>query len=534
LLVLAFFAGRSLPRTPPLFERLTYRRGFVVSARFAPDHHNLVYGASWDGQPVRLFSSRVGSRESRPLDLPPADIFAISSQGEMALSLGCRRVAGFGECIGTLARSSLAGGAPRELVEDVAGADWSPDGKDLAVVRGGGFKRRLEMPLGNPLFEGRVAHPRVSPKGDLVAFFDASDEPRGSLRVVDRKGHVRTLITGSYTYSTGVAWSPDGDEVWMTAYDSDNRTWLRGVTLRGRERVVHAEASRLTILDVGPRGALVARFDVRFSMSGLVPGAESERDLSWFASSLPVDISADGKTLLFVERGEGTSGVYLRRMDGSPAVYLGEGWQGRLSPDGKSMAVLARDFKTVALMPTGPGEARTLTRGDLERLGDVHWFPDGRRIVFIAAQAGRPFRSYVQNVDGGIPTPITPEGVVGLWPSPDGQSLVARSADEDWTLFPLDGGPPLPIPGITLQDEPVRWSLDGKSLYVVQTEPWRFTLSRVDVATGRRSELRTVTAADPAGLVSLADPVVVTPDGRYYAYGAWRVMNDLYLVKGLQ
>jgi serine/threonine protein kinase/Tol biopolymer transport system component len=539
LLGLAVLLGRSSTPPPPLFDRLTYRRGFVVSARFTPDGENLVYGAAWDGEPVRLFSTRVGSTESRPLDLPPADIFAISSRGEMAVSLGCQRLAGFNECVGTLARASFAGGAPRELVKDVLGADWSPDGKDLAVVRvikERGPRLRLEMPLGNVLFEGRAAHPRVSPRGDLVAFFDASDEPTGSLRVVDRKGKVRTLLTGRYGSCTGVAWSRAGDEVWMTAYDADNRTWLRGVSLRGRERVVHADASRLTILDVGPRGALMARFDVRFSTNGLVPGAETERDLSWFASSLPTDVSRDGKTLLFVERGEagrGQSGVFARRMDGSPAVRLGEGWHGRLSPDAKRVAALSSEFKTIVIMPTGPGDTKTISLGEL-RGHAVDWRPDGKAILFVGAQPGRPARTYLQDLEGGSPTPITPEGSAGSLPSPDGKFVVARSADEGLELHSLEGGLPRPIPGVMAQDDPVSWSPDGKSLWMIRTEPWRFTLSRLDLTTGRRSQLRTVAPADPAGIIRFADPFVATPDGRYYAYGVWRVMNELYLVTGLR
>ena len=76
-----------------------------------------------------------------------------------------------------LAEAPLAGGAPRELLEDVYFADWSPDGKSLAVVRYAGGKNRVEFPAGRVLYENNQPSPRISisPSGDRVAFVT----PRG-------------------------------------------------------------------------------------------------------------------------------------------------------------------------------------------------------------------------------------------------------------------------------------------------------------------------------------------------------------------
>ena len=47
----------------------------------------------------------------------------------------------------------LAGGAPREILEGCYGADWTPDGQSLAVIRrnptGTGGENHLEFPAGN-------------------------------------------------------------------------------------------------------------------------------------------------------------------------------------------------------------------------------------------------------------------------------------------------------------------------------------------------------------------------------------------------
>ncbi len=51
---------------------------------------------------------------------------------------------------GTLARMPLGGGAPREVLEDVREADWSPDGEGLAIIREVDGKERLEYPTPAP------------------------------------------------------------------------------------------------------------------------------------------------------------------------------------------------------------------------------------------------------------------------------------------------------------------------------------------------------------------------------------------------
>ena len=146
LAVLAFVAGqrvqarRDREAPPPKRTAMTFRRGFLTGARFAPDGQTIVYSASWDGRPSEIFTTRVGSTESRALGIAPADILAVSSTGEMAVLLGC--TASAAPCVGTLARVPLAGGTPREILEDVVSADWSPDGKNLAVIRRRGSAAR--------------------------------------------------------------------------------------------------------------------------------------------------------------------------------------------------------------------------------------------------------------------------------------------------------------------------------------------------------------------------------------------------------
>src|SRR5947209_10994110 len=333
--LLSFYAGlrRVPPPSHPTSRQLTFRRGYVSAARFAPDGDTLIYSAAFDGKPMELFTSRLESPESRSLKSQvggrTAGIQSISSAGEMAILLDCEL--DWGVCInGTLARMPLAGGAPREIMENVWEADWSPDGKGLAFIRVGEGKYQLEYPIGKVLYKapGRLEHLRVSPKGDMVAFNDhpVLDDPGGSVTVVTLGGE-RKVLSAGWQITKGLAWSPTGDEVWFSAAKSRTQE-LHAVTLSGRERLVFQAPGDLMLLDISRDGrVLVGRMEPRSRMVSFNAGSEKERDLSWFDWSTSADLSADGKNLLFYEWGQAVREpyVYLRKTDrSSDPVRLGQ------------------------------------------------------------------------------------------------------------------------------------------------------------------------------------------------------------------
>ncbi len=214
------FAASYFSKSPsPTYEQLTFRRGIIKHARFAPDGQTLVYSATWNGSPLEIFSTRSRSTESRSLGLGNADLLAISSTGELAILLK-RTFLGQFVSSGTLARVPIGGGAPREMVENVTEADWSPDGSNLAVVRYVNGRCRLEYPIGKMIYEtpGYISYPRISPKGDQVAFVDHEIQwdNRGRVAVVDGSGK-RTFLSPESVGQEGLAWSADGSEVWFTS-----------------------------------------------------------------------------------------------------------------------------------------------------------------------------------------------------------------------------------------------------------------------------------------------------------------------------
>jgi Tol biopolymer transport system component len=542
-LVAVFLAGRQTAKPPhPTFQQLSFRRGTIHSARFAPDEQTIVYGASWEGNPVELFSSRSEGPESRPLEPRMANILAISKGGEMALML----LQGRNFARGTLARAPLGGGVPRLLMEDVEWADWAPDGERLAVVRSVARGKRLEFPIGNVLYEtpGWISHLRVSPRGDVIAFLDhpVPGDNRGSVAVVDASRKVRTLTAG-WKSAWGLAWSPSGGEVWFTASEREAARALMAVTLTGRTRVVVRVPLRITLHDISRDGrrVLFTHDLLRRSTLGVPPGQAQERDLSWLDYSNAKDLSPDGRTLLFSEDGEAggpSYSVYMRGTDGSAAVRLGDGKATSLSPDGKwALAVRVSPPQALQLLPTGAGEVRELPRGPLERFDWALWFPDGQRILIAATEPGGDARLYVQSVAGGPPQPLGTETVIagfgGVAISPDGTRVAAVGGDERVALFSVPGGEKAPVPGAEAEEVPVQWSADGRSLYVFKFSSLPGSLVRIDLATGARAPWRQLLPSDPSGVLGIAR-VRMTRDGQSYVYTFSRILSDLQLAEGLQ
>ena len=544
-LLMGVLAGVFLFRRPveaalPLYRPLAFRRGIVRSARFTPDGKTVIYSAAWEGKPMQLFSTRPESPQSRELDPPGADVLAISSTGEMALSLRARPLEGF-LYSGTLARVPLGGGAPREVMENVEYADWSPDGASLAIVRNVGGRHRLEFPPEKVLYtaEGWIGHSRISPKGDMVAFLDHPQhrDDGGSVAVVDLAGRKTTLSEG-WASVQGLAWSSAGDEIWFTATKTGGDRSLYAVTVAGKVRLLARVPGELTLLDVGRDGnVLLTRGIDRAGMVGMAPGETKERDLSWLDWSTPADLSADGKAVLFSEAGEGGGpkyAVYLRKTDGSPAVRLGDGNGSALSPDGK-WAIARPNVAPapVQLLPTGVGEAKPIAADSLNHIR-ARWLSDGKRFVFSGNQPGHGVQLYIESLDEGKARAISPEGVSSNFVvSPNGDLVAAIASDQKIYTYPITSGEARLVPGAEAGDAPTGWSSDGRTLFVFRYGELPAKVVQVDLATGRRKPWKDLEPADSAGIDTISG-IMMTPDAKGYVYGYVRTLCDLYLVEGLK
>jgi len=539
----------------PQFHRMTFRRGEVRNARFSPDGETIVYSAAWDGQTPETFIASRRSPEARPLGVAESEILAVSRSAELAILLRRDRVSN----TGTLARVPLAGGMPREVAESVFTADWAPDGQSMAIIRHVGEEVRVEYPIGNARYRTPhyVREVRISPDGKRLAILEPS-KGEWELAIIDANKAPVTIARGWARGATGIAWSSDGTEVWVSGTNSSAPPALYAVNVEhGTMRLVTRLTGATRIFDLSPkREALVSNGMWRAALmwsAGVSPAGpaassppeaplpetapEPEKDLSWLDWSILADVSPDGRTILFSETREGggpKSAVYLRRADAPVPLRLADGIADALSPDGKW--ALAHQGTKLVIVPTGTGEPRDLkVDGTFE--GGAAWFPDSRRAVVGGAIGKGNYRLYVIDTLDETAKPISPEniwsgGIRAFAVSPDARFVAGMSAQATTVLYPLEGSAPIPVAGVEPGEIPIQFSADGASLFVYHPTTLPARVYRVALATGQRELWRELTAADPAGVYKIA-PVAVTPDGNAYAYTALRVLSELYLTEGV-
>ncbi len=529
--------------TVPSFRIVTFRRGAVTAARFAPDGQSIVYSASWQGAPHDVFLGRAGSADARSLQLAQGRILAVSRTGDLAVHFGRQTIS---PGIGTLARVPLGGGARRDLLESVVDADWIPGTEELAVVRvrEGGMSQ-VEFPIGTTVHESRAVWSlRVSPDGTKVAFFDGpvifDSLPKAALMVIDRSRQKSTLAHD--VTALGLAWAPSGREVWYTATTGRHAPSLYGASLSGRVREIYRAPDWVVLHDISQDGrVLMTRNSVRIAMSCQAAGETFERDLTWLMASVATAMTPDGQSVVFsevlAEAEKGIPHIFSRRLDGAPAVMLGEGAPVALSPDGRW--VLARVSDAWSLLPTGPGSTAALPKGSVAPIGTGGSWIDNARIVFTGRDAGPSARQrvYVQHVPDGLPRAITPEGAALAWmaPTPDGRSVLV-STKAGWLLHPLADGEPRPVSGLAPADQPLQWSRDGRFLYVADRSGGRTSsvnVFRIEPATGRRTLWRALAPSDPVGVDNI-QRIVITADAAAYCYSYLRRLGDLYVADGLR
>jgi Tol biopolymer transport system component len=526
---------------PPVFRQLTFRRGAIWGARFGSDGKSILTTAAWDGKPAQIYVSRPESPEAAAFGVPDADVAAVSPMGEVAVLLKADFDTAFTRA-GTLARVGATGGAPRELLEKVDYADWSPDGKDLAIVRDQAGKCRLEFPAGKVLYEttGWIGNPRFSPNGDRIAFLDHPivNDDGGTVAVVDLAGK-KTTLSPEYGSAYGLAWSPDGSEIWYTAAEIGANRVLLAATLAGKTRVLARVSGSLTLRDVARDGRVLMDHDTnQIGIVARAAGSSKDIDLSWLDWSLLCDVSPDGRFVLFSEAGEGGGrgySVYVRGLDGSPAVRLGEGNGQSISPDGKRVLALVGPpgSPDIVIYPTGAGEAKKIPAPGLSVRG-ARWLADGKRFLAVARQPSHPARTYLFDGEGGAPRALTPEGYRGTIVSPDGKRLYAFGPDGGTYAFSLEGGgEPTPVPGIDIADGLAGWAPDGR-LYLRKGNSTRIPAQVVlfDPATGKQEPWRELVPADSTGINAL-QVFRISSDGAY-AYSYFRSLSNLFLVEGVK
>ena len=542
----------------PRMRQITFQRGGIQSARFSPDDQIIIYSAAWEGGSLEIYATHRETGESRSVGVQGASIFSVSLTGEVAAALNRKFLRGY-TSVGTLARMHLSGGVPRALFENVQWADWFPDkecladfsaNQCLAVVRDSKGKNCLEYPVGQTLFEtgGWISHPRFSPAGDKIAFIEHPTlaDDSGVVAVVHLVGEnskEKQVLTRDWVSVQGLAWAAE-DEIWFTAAREGNARAIRAVDLKGKERLIYRGMGSMTLHDITKNSeALVTVDKTRIQIAGRFSDKAAEQNLSWHDWSLARDLSDDSKILLFTEAGESGGSLYatyIRKTDGSSALRISNGSALALSPDGKFALVrLTAAPQQLALVAIGAGEIKLLAPAKSESFFYQPWacfFPDGKRILFAVNEKNKGTQLYVQDINGE-PECITPEeeGVEISSPrsiSPDGEQVAIINAENSLCLFEIKNRKYSMLKN--LEDYlPVRWSGDGKYLFVRKRGQVPAVIYRYELATEQKEDWLELMPKDATGVDEILR-VLLTADGKSYAYSFTRELSDLYVIEGLQ
>ena len=521
----------------PSFRQITFRRGMLTSARFGPDGQTILYSARWDGRDRQLFLANTVSPESKVLGFKASGLASVSHTGELAL---------FHEQ--TLSRVPLNGGAPLTVATGIAGADWGPDGQRLAVFHIDGRESVVEYPIGRVLYRtaGWISDLRVSPEGGSVAFLEhpLRSDDAGLVKVVDSRCSAKEL-SGNWASVGGLAWSPSGKEIWFAAGETGVRRAIYRVSLDGTLRHVASLPGTLMLYDISKTGSVLLGIDrsrlvlAASSGNGASGNGAAERDLSWFDWSHVQDLSADGRLLLFDETGDGGGAehsVYVRNLEADSAVRLGDGQALGWSPDLQwVLALNAKRPMHLSLLPIGPQAPRTLSGYGL-KYNWARYFPDGQRLLVAGNFPGKPLRLFVQDVHGGEhggePRPLNPDVYLSMAAiSPDGKQIAGMGQDDKTVIVEATGGLPRPL-AIPFPAVPVRWSADGKSLFVSAINKWEsMKIFRFDLATSQCRLWKEVGPADHVGLAGILG-VSISADERTFAYSYMKILSELFVVNG--
>jgi len=301
---------------------------------------------------------------------------------------------------------------------------------------------------------------------------------------------------------------------------------------------VYSAPVSLVLQDIAPDGrVLFTSVEQRTKLMFRGPADKRERELSWLDWSLLNNLSPDGKLVAFSESGEGaggTPGVFLRETSGAPASFLGAGSFPVFSPDGQSVAAYDEKPSAILIYPVGPGQVKHIPMHGFT-IGLAGLLPDGHTVWFNGNEPSRGPRYYLTNLEGAQPRPVTPEGTRASSPGLvlNGRYLAGRSGGRT-LLYPVGGGDPEFLKGVTDDDRIAGWSADGQAVFVYSRNDLPARVYRVSRQTGKRELLREIMPADRAGMNFSVNTLQMTSDGKSYAYSFLQELSELQLAEGLR
>ncbi len=542
-----FLRDRLRAPAQPEFRRLTFREGIVTRALFAPNG-SILYAASWEGNPVRSYLALPESTGiDRPLESDVQFPLGFSKDGSQVLVLVGPSQLSVNES-GTLAWWPSLGGRPRRILDNAGWADAAGSGRFLAVVRDQGAERVLELhgaegALQRTLFRtsGAIWYARISPDEKWVAFvhYPFRLDNTGEIEVAAIDGSGSRSLTRRFDRCAGLDWSAKTGEIWFTAstQSAHGNGGLWTVSLSGKLRSRYVLPDFFTLQSVSASGDRLLLTSQQEGIGLTVRrGTADPHDLSWLGWTLVNDISPDGKTALFYDRGptEKTSGVWIRPLDGGDATRLGEGFPGKFSPDGRSIVAVTRPVSgapQLVLIPVEAGGVRQLPGPG----GSVSApsFAGPSSLLFVRSEKGSS-EVWTMATDGSGAHSLGAAGCDAPIASPSASSFLCFQGERRRALFvyPIQRGP-----GRKLYELPddrgfvyARWSAAGDRIFGVTRDRRLLTL---DSSKGTLLRDEAIGLAETTGEGRLI-AAALDAEGKTQAYSILRASSDLYLASGIR
>jgi eukaryotic-like serine/threonine-protein kinase len=528
------------PRPVPTFERMSFERGTLVRGRFLSEGKTIVYsGVLKEGVP-ETYVIREDYLTSVPAGLNGAMVLAISKQDQLAVLVRPRWYGQY-QWSGTLARVPMGGTAPRELLDNVYDAGWSPDGNELAVIHRKDDQWRVEYPIGKVLLETQnwLSDIRVSPDGKYVAVFQhpaGSLDDRGNVLLLDREGKQK-VISSEWEALEGIAWTPNGKEVWYGAAETGDAFCVRASDLKGGERIVYCGTTGTRLHDIAANGkALVSSDVLRLLMTGVAHGSKDEKDLVTLAQLLSPKLTPDGSVLVGTdasEQGGKNYSVYAQKMDGSAPVKIGGGgYATDISDDGKLVLVVMPGEGRMQMVPMGAGETQTIEWNGFQ-VSWANWFPDGEHILLFGNPTGQPVGLYMTDRKGAAPKMLVKEAPTWADVMPDGEHLVLL-VDGTLVQKSIADGTEKKLRKLEAGEVPVDWAKGGRQLFTQTTSSTTIRIDKVELDGEKRETWNEFVPKDVEGSMMNVRQATITPDGKRMVFDYVVHLGQFYVSENLR
>jgi eukaryotic-like serine/threonine-protein kinase len=518
-------------KTAPVFKQLTFQKGVVDNAQFTPSG-DVVYSATWNDQPRRLYLTDVLSPESRELEFGDARLAAVSRRSDVSFL----RSVSTGRDYTEMAVAPLHGGAPRVMDRDVESADWGPGGA-MCVLRSNAGGHTVEYPAGRILYRTSrwLGRPRVSPDGLSIAVVEHAlhEDDGGDVVLIDRNGKTRRLSEGWASIS-GLAWSPKGEEIWFAAAKQGINREVYAVNLNAQVRHVAAMPAVLDLFDIAPSGrVLIGRSVLRLSLYMGDLKTLQVKDISWLDWSRLVAVSANGNSVLFDESGEGGGAlytVYLYRRNAGTTERVGPGRAMDLSQDGAW--ILVGDHapsSRLTLFSANDAKTKTIAAPGFT-YQNARFAGTSGEIVAQLSRDGKPDELYIQNMNTGALRRVGADfNYKDLIVSPGGTWAAAHTLSKQVVIVDLHSGAEsvLDNPDPSM---PAGWASDNE-LILANVHGKNGRLEKVNLETHRRQQLGESPGSVMFGSKEALD-LVVSADLKTFAFSRHDAATGLFAVDG--